>query len=269
MIPFDIEDEDPQTQLHLAAMWGDLLHMKLAIRSGGNVNAKRDGSSPLHDACLHGQYFAAKFLMRLGADVDCLDDEGSTPLLNLDDEACVPLIARELLLRGANPNICNKNGDTAIQLAVYHDFPEIVELLLNYGAEDRRNIPCWEEKAMLDYSIAMEHRNSLFHDDRMFLLEVTPVTTRSLTTHSEEKKEWSVITRRNVPGYPPFRADRFSTKSEAIDYYKKAVVETPRVSLEKSPPDPKPSLEEYASWLKAENYYDPLLNPEARITKDK
>lgn len=263
MIPFDVEDKDPQTQLNLAAMWGDLVRMKLAIRSGAGVNVKRDGSSPLHDACLYGRYFAAKFLIRLGADVDCQDDEwGNTPLMCVIDEGYTAAIPEELLLRGADPNKRNKVGDTAIQLAGYRNLPEVVELLLNSGAEDFRDIPCWEEKAMADYAEGMEQINSSFKDDRMLVFDVSQ-TTRTGHNSQHENKEWAVITRRNVPGYPPIRIASFPTRSEAVSYFKKVVVETPRVSLEKSSPKPKPSLKEYTSWLKAENYYDPLLNPDA------
>lgn len=99
----------------------------------------------------------------------------------------------------------------------------------------------------------------------MFVLEVTAVTTRSLISKELKNKKWAVITRRNVPGYPPYRTDTFSTRSEAIDYYKKIVVETPRVSLGNKAPNPPPSLENYQSWLVAEKLYDPLLNPNASV----
>ncbi len=102
----------------------------------------------------------------------------------------------------------------------------------------------------------------------MFVLEVCPVTTRSLTVNASQKQEWAVITRRNVPGYPPHRSDTFSTRAEAVEYYKKVVVETPRVSLGNKSPVPPPTLEAYTSWLMTENLYDPLLNPEAPIKPD-
>lgn len=108
----------------------------------------------------------------------------------------------------------------------------------------------------------------LFKDDRMFVLEVCPVTTRDLMSNTPEKQQWAVITRRNVPGYPPYRSDSFSTRAEAIEYYKKVVVETPRVSLGKKSPVPPPTLEAYTSWLVAENLYDPILNPNAPAKSD-
>jgi len=105
----------------------------------------------------------------------------------------------------------------------------------------------------------------LLKDDRMFVLEVCPVTTRSLTSNEPEKQEWAVIIRRNVPGYPPHRSDDFPTKAEAIEYYKKVVIETPRVSLGNKSPVPPPTVEAYISWLVTENLYDPILNPSAPV----
>ena len=104
----------------------------------------------------------------------------------------------------------------------------------------------------------------LFKDDRMFVLEIAPVTASSPTSISPAKREWAVITRRNVPGYPPSRCDTFPTREEALAYFKRVVVETPRVSLDNQPPAPAPALEQYTSWLKSEDLYDPILNPDGK-----
>lgn len=108
----------------------------------------------------------------------------------------------------------------------------------------------------------------LFKDDRMFVLELSQVTTRSLTSSASEQMEWAVITRRNVPGYPPHRSDSFATRTEALTYYSKVVVETPRVSLDNQSPSPSPTLADYTAWLVAENLYDPILNPDAAVKSD-
>jgi ankyrin repeat protein len=265
------EDKDPQTQLYCAAIKGDLVRMKQAIRSGADVNVNSLGSSPLHDACVHGQKYAAKFLMRLGADIDCQDDMGSTPLMCVINEGYPAPIPKELLLRGADPNIANARGDTAIQLAAFNNRSDVVELLLKSGAEDRRDTPCSEKIAMDEFHEDWKRINLMFNDDRMFVFEIAPVTTTNpnpqLISHSTESKEWAVITHRNVTGYPSTQIITFPTRSDAVAHYEKVVVETPRVSLEKSPPNPKLSLMEYTSWLKTENYYDPLLNPDAPTAK--
>lgn len=102
-------------------------------------------------------------------------------------------------------------------------------------------------------------------DDRQFVLEVTMATTHDYTLDpSLDKDEWCVVTRRNVIGYPAFRADSFPTRAEAEGFYKKIVVETPGVSLHSSSPNPSPSIFEYKSWLVSEKLYDPMLNPTAK-----
>lgn len=100
----------------------------------------------------------------------------------------------------------------------------------------------------------------IFKDDRVFILEICQTENSNLMMNEEMNLKWSVITRRNVTGYPPYRTDSFDTKNQVMDYYKKIVVETPRVSLENKPPKPIPSLDEYVSWLKKENLFDPILN---------
>ena len=104
--------------------------------------------------------------------------------------------------------------------------------------------------------------NALFNDDRMFVLELLPATNRTLTSSTSEKRGWAVITRRNVMGYPPYRSDSFETSQEAEEYYKRIVLETPRLSLGEKSPSPIPTLEDYTSWLEDENLFDPVLNPE-------
>ena len=104
----------------------------------------------------------------------------------------------------------------------------------------------------------------LFHDDRMFVLEVSRSQVTDSRSGGRPRMAWSVVTRRNVPGYPPTRVDDFPTRAEAVVYYQKVAIETPRVSLGEKPPAPLPSLDEYRSWLVAEDLFDPILNPSGR-----
>jgi hypothetical protein len=108
----------------------------------------------------------------------------------------------------------------------------------------------------------------LFKDDRMFVLEVCPVKINTLTSSELPKEEWAVITRRNVPGYPPHRSDTFPTRTDAVEFYKQVVVTTPRVSLGNKPLDPPPTVDNYTGWLIDEGLYDPLLNPDAPVKED-
>ena len=44
-------------------------------------------------------------------------------------------LVRSLISNGANPNITNEHGDTAVILAAQHVFDTIIEFLLDHGAE--------------------------------------------------------------------------------------------------------------------------------------
>ena len=101
----------------------------------------------------------------------------------------------------------------------------------------------------------------LLKDDRVFVLEICRSQSTALGSGEEPRGEWSVVTRRNEFDYPPVRVDPFPSYAEALAYYRKVVVETPRVSLDEKSPEPPPSLDAYQAWLIAKGLYDPVLNP--------
>ena len=105
----------------------------------------------------------------------------------------------------------------------------------------------------------------VFNDDRVFVLEISRSQSRSLDGDEDPRGEWSVVTRRNVCDHPPVRIDPFPSHAEALAYYRKVVVETPRVSLGRKSPEPAPSLDAYQAWLIAEGLFDPVLNPTAPV----
>ena len=105
----------------------------------------------------------------------------------------------------------------------------------------------------------------LFNDDRIFVLEISRVKVVSTAFKSKPQYKWAVITKRNLAGYPPYSTKTFSTYEIAKDYYLKVVVETPRKSLGEKSPNPTPSLDQYTQWLKRNNFYDPILNPNEEV----
>lgn len=92
----------------------------------------------------------------------------------------------------------------------------------------------------------------LFNDDRKFVMEISKVTVNGVP-------KWAIITRRNVPDYPPFRVDNFENKEEALKYYKSVVVETPLVSLNGQSPIQRKTIEEYKQWLNEKGLTDDYL----------
>ncbi len=66
----------------------------------------------------------------------------SQPLYINDPDALVTAayegefdLVRLLISGGANPNVTNEHGDTAVMLAAEHGYDAIVEFLLDHGAE--------------------------------------------------------------------------------------------------------------------------------------
>ena len=87
-----------------AAGEGDVAEMSRLVSSGYDVNLMDDLSrAALHYAATEGQYLAAKWLLEHGAEV------------NLNDEEMI--------------------GETPLCLAAQLDYPEMVELLLQHGAD--------------------------------------------------------------------------------------------------------------------------------------
>ncbi|MGD0532664.1 MAG: hypothetical protein ABSA62_10455 [Methyloceanibacter sp.] len=86
-------------------------------------------------------------------------------------------------------------------------------------------------------------------DDRLFVLELARVTTRSTTRADAPTERWAVITRRNVPGFPPFCSDDFESREKAIEYLNGVAPQTPRITLGGRSPNPVPSLSEFKAWF--------------------
>lgn len=75
---------DGSTPLHLAAMGSPLLFKEVApflVSHGADVNCKNDaGNTPLHIACMVNSVPSACALLELGADVCATNSDGKSPL---------------------------------------------------------------------------------------------------------------------------------------------------------------------------------------------
>ncbi|NXJ14032.1 ASB10 protein, partial [Odontophorus gujanensis] len=142
------EDEE-DTALHVAARHGLTDHVQLLLQYGAELEARNEeGQTPLNAACaqphaaqdMERYYRVCQLLVDSGASVNAADRDHQHPL-HLACKNANAQIAELLLAQGANVNIMNYSGNTALhnilQAAAYklEHHPElVVRTLLNYGA---------------------------------------------------------------------------------------------------------------------------------------
>ena len=111
--------------------------MQLLIENGANIHSVGGfhETTALHSAAANGFPTLIALLLEKGAMVDTPSERG-TPLqlaCGIGSVECVSV----LLVKGANPNYRSEgpSGEPAIVSAVRHNFPEVVDLLVKFGAD--------------------------------------------------------------------------------------------------------------------------------------
>ena len=116
-------------------MHGDDAVLAHMINAGHEIHPKNDPSNmPLHAACYNGRIGAAKQFIGAGINVNHLDEHGSTPLMRAAVGGNVELV-EWLLQNGADVKIreTRAGGSTALELGV--GSASVASLLLNHGTE--------------------------------------------------------------------------------------------------------------------------------------
>jgi len=106
----------PGIGLHEAVIKGDLETVNQHIKAGSDLNEKElaGGSSPLIVACVFGKTEIAIALIKAGADVNLTNNEGSTALHSAAF-FCRKELVESLLKNGIDKNIKNNAGSIAIE----------------------------------------------------------------------------------------------------------------------------------------------------------
>ena len=177
-----VADKDGNTALHLAVSVFDAPRiLKQIIDNGADVNAVNAcGCTPLHEtaaACYYQDFDAnvALFLLEAGANVDCKDEKGNTPLLiamakghekmacllirhgsdvhaaNVQGRTCLHFISHckfsdhginyaegilaQLILNGVQVNAADDLGSTPLHLALLYNCRWLVDGLLKHGSD--------------------------------------------------------------------------------------------------------------------------------------
>ncbi len=197
-------------------------------------------------AAYDGEYDLVLSLLERGDDVNAKTELGESALLAATTSGFLGIV-EVLLENGADVNAEDVDGTTAMDVAASRNYDDFCAVLRRYGAQERyrttlQNSGCGSPSSKA-YRVDEDYL-----DDRMFVLEVQRTLSGS-AIKAEHQETWSVITYRNVRGYPPFRVDPFDTRAEAVHYLRRVAPQSPRVSLNGSAPVPAPSWSEYQNWL--------------------
>ena len=112
----EFDNPNGESPLMLAAIRNQLEIAQLLIDRGAEVN--RAGWTPLHYAASRGHIAMMRLLLDKSAYIDAESPNGNTPLMMAAYYGKSPLAVKLLLEEGADPTITNKNGNTALDLAL-------------------------------------------------------------------------------------------------------------------------------------------------------
>jgi ankyrin repeat protein len=149
------QDESGETPLMHAALVDRLpghLVLDLLLRRGADATIRNDrGMTVLHAAAMTGHVVAVPYFLGEGpvgpdARIDINDHDnkfGVTPLIVAAEENRGSVVAF-LITLGADLEITERHGYTALTRAFYHGHDEIIAILLRSGAKCQEIDPAWK-----------------------------------------------------------------------------------------------------------------------------
>ncbi len=144
-INVNMQDADAETPLITAVKYNQPDIVTLLLQKGANVNAQNsDGQTPLIMAVQRGYTDIVLLLLKQGVDLHLQDKENKTALVYTKDDK----IALLLLENGAK-DLKLDDGTTLLMRFVKNNNPQAVELLLKNGADI--NVTDKNGKTALDY----------------------------------------------------------------------------------------------------------------------
>jgi ankyrin repeat protein len=134
--PVDQPGPEGSTALYWAALHGRTSTVQLLLDAGANPSARTlRNSTPLEVAVGGKHPDVIRLLVDADAEIDVQsDDQGTSPLMIAASSGQTDVV-RLLVSRGANPNLKNRAGQTALFSAVKEDQSEIVAILIKAGAD--------------------------------------------------------------------------------------------------------------------------------------
>ncbi|KAL7638355.1 UNVERIFIED_CONTAM: hypothetical protein RMT77_010925 [Armadillidium vulgare] len=137
LLDFNHKDENLMTPLHIAVWYGSLNIVEYLMSKNVNLNAKNIvGMTPLHIAAYKGYQTILLLLLNAGCDIDSTDSSGNTALqlaCTAGHDSCVKALIFYAESIGYKFNFGEKNinGDTALHLASFWGYMNIVKFLLS------------------------------------------------------------------------------------------------------------------------------------------
>lgn len=120
--------------LNAAAFQGAGKVVRVLLNAGAASNTSGpDGTTPLEDACLRGFDSVAQMLLDRGAFIDARNTVSGETALYAAASFGKSEVVQLLLLRGADPNICNKAQITPYKAAVMNGYTDIAAQIQQRG----------------------------------------------------------------------------------------------------------------------------------------
>ena len=135
-----------------------------------NDSQNQKGSTEFTLAAKKGNFKEVERLLQTGVDVNSQDEDGDSALIylcNICDQSCslsTEEIIKNLLERGANPNLQNKNGFTALMNASTYGIVRIVKILIGSGADPNLKTKKEVTALMLAYHSVNENTMKILFD---------------------------------------------------------------------------------------------------------
>ena len=126
---------DKDQALRMAAEDGDLEEMSRLLEEGSQINAKVGDyeTTVLMEVSVRGNVEVMKFLIEKGANVNLSDKDGWTAIMGAVVQGHLESV-KLLLSHGAEVNAKNDNNQTALMMATEKSSQEIRDTLLEYRA---------------------------------------------------------------------------------------------------------------------------------------
>lgn len=122
----NVRNKNGETALSIAAYTGKLSYVQQFVNAGAEINLY--GWPPLTYAAFNGHGDIVDYLLKHGALIDAVTENGSTALLFAARFGHIDIV-KVLLSNHADPTITNENGETALDWAVKTGNTEIADLL--------------------------------------------------------------------------------------------------------------------------------------------